>query len=386
MKILQVCQSFYPCFASGGVVRSAYELSKRLVEQGHDVTVYTTDGCTSRLTGNNHEPVDVEGIKVFYFKNISNALKLKFKISNPYYLPFRARKDLNDFDVIHIHEYRSFLSIPIHHYAKKYGIPYVLQAGGSVMPFFEKTLLKKFFDQLWGHDVLNDANLLLALTKHESMQYQKMGVPPEKIRIVPNGIDPSVCNPIHRNNFRNEYEIRDDEQIILYLGRLHKIKGIDLLVESFYKLTAELDNVRLVIAGPDDGVLGVLETLIEKHGLEDKVIFTGPLYDNKKFEAYLDADVYILPSRYEIFGNTVLEACACGTPVIVTDRCGISDFVEEFGFVVPFDINELEKAIKCILKSDYSFKSRKHLQNLLKSRFSLEEVSNKIEKIYTEIL
>ena len=86
MNILQVSQSFYPCFDAGGVVRVVYEISKELTAKGHNVTVYTTDGCTKRLKVEKNIPVPVEGIKVYYFSNLSNKLKIKLKITTPYHL------------------------------------------------------------------------------------------------------------------------------------------------------------------------------------------------------------------------------------------------------------------------------------------------------------
>lgn len=387
MKILQVCQSFYPCFASGGVVRSVYEVSKKLVERGHDVTVYTTDGCTKRLEGSNHESFDVEGIEVFYLKNLSNMLKLKFKISNPYYLPFKARKDLKKFDIIHIHEYRSFLSIVIHYYAKKYEIPYILQARGSVMPFFQKTRLKKIFDYLWGYDILKDAKLVLALTPNESLQYQKMSVDLNKIKIIPNGIDISTFSNVKRGIFKKKYNIPDDVQIILFLGRIHKIKGIDLLIEAFNNLTIDLTKVMLVIVGPDDGFMGDLKLLVRKYEIEDKIIFTGPLYDNLKLEAYMDADVYILPSVYDAFPNTVMEAMCLEKPVILTEGCQIDDVVKDnVGLKVKCNVNSLQNAMKIILSDEeYRQQLGKNGKKIVVEKYSLNKVVGDIEKTYKDL-
>jgi len=163
LKILHICHSFYPCFASGGVVRAAYDLSKKLVEKGHDVSVYSTDGCYKRLDVKKNSPVDVAGIKTYYFRNLSNFLRWRLKIATPYYFPFVTSKEIPKFDIIHIHEHRNLLAVIVHHYAKKYGIPYVLQPHGSVWPFFAKQRLKKLFDSLWGYSILNDASKIIAL-------------------------------------------------------------------------------------------------------------------------------------------------------------------------------------------------------------------------------
>ncbi|BDZ71648.1 glycosyltransferase [Methanobacterium petrolearium] len=248
--------------------------------------------------------------------------------------------------------------------------------------------MKKVFDQLWGREILNDAKVVLALTPVESQQYEKMGVDPDKIRIIPNGIDTSIQNMVSSGNFRKDYSLNNDEKIILFLGRLHKIKGIDLLVEAFNDLVTELDEVRLVIAGPDDGCLRFLEKMVKDYEIEDKVLFTGPLYDNKKYEAYIDADVYVLPSRYETFPNTVLESAIFRTPVIVTDRCGIADLVEDnMGLVVKWDKESLKEGICSLIMdekrgNEFGDKGKFFVSENLDSTI----VARKIENLYKSII
>jgi len=389
MKILQVCHSFYPCFDAGGVVRVVYELSKKLVKNGHGVTVYTTDGCKKRLDVKKNLPVCVEGISTYYFSNLSNYLRMKLKIATTYYLPTVARKEIMDFDVIHIHEHRTVLAIVIHKYSQKYNVPYIIQAHGSVLPTFQKQRLKKIFDLLFGYKILKDASKVIALTKTEVEQYNKMGVDGGKIEIVPNGIDFSeYANLPKRGEFRKRYSIKDDEKIILYLGRIHKIKGADLLVKAFADLTNDLDDVRLVIAGPDDGFLSTLKKKIGNLKIDDKILFTGPLYERSKLGAYVDADVYVLPSVYEIFGIAVLEACACGTPVIVTDRCGIADVVDgKVGYVVEYDKDQLRDAIFEVL-SDGGLRRRfgEEGRRLVREQFGWDKVVLGVERIYLNLI
>ncbi|NIT57028.1 MAG: glycosyltransferase, partial [Aliifodinibius sp.] len=208
-----------------------------------------------------------------------------------------------------------------HRYARKYSIPYVLQARGSLITYFYKGWQKRIFDVIWGRRILKDAAKLVALTPIEAEQYRNMGISEDKIEIIPNGIELSEFENLpERGRFRRKHDLGDDQRVILYLGRIHKIKikGLDLLVRAFAELTKPLNSVKLVIAGPDDGYLSSLKKLITDLGISNEVLFTGHLYGEDKVEAYVDADVFVLPSTYEIFGNVVLEACACGTPVIVT--------------------------------------------------------------------
>lgn len=384
MKILQVISSFPPAYAYGGALKVAHEISKELVKKGHEVTVYTTDvyNASSRFKYNEN-PMSMGGINVYYYKNISNKLAHgNFAISPM--MAFALDRNIKDFDIIHLHEYRSFQAILVYHYAKKYGIPYILQAHGSVLPFFQKQGLKKIFDIIFGYNILKDASKVIALTQTEAEQYKKMGMKDNKIGIVPNGIDLSEYENLPDiGTFRNKYGIKSDEKIILYLGRVHKIKGVDMLIDAFSNLVSKMEGVTLVIAGPDNGFLSVLKAQIKDLKISDRIIFTGSLYEKDKLDAYVDADIYVLPSVYETFPMTVLEALACCKPVIVTDRCGIADIIKKVGFVVKYDKNQLSDAIYTILQ-DKKLRSicGENGKKLIKKSYEWSTITEQFERMY----
>ena len=374
MKILQIIPFFTP--ARGGSVTAPYNLSKHLTKRGHEVTIFTTD-----FELDEEYIKSLDGVRVVPFHCIAN---IGLMLISPT-MKKQLKKEIKNFDVIHMHNFRSYQNNIVHHYAKKYRVPYILQAHGSILPFFQKQRLKKLYDWVWGYRILKDASKVIALTKVEAEQYKKMGVEEDKIKIVPNGIDLSEYDNLpETGEFRRKYSIGNDEKVILYLGRIHKIKGIDLLVKAFTDLIKELDDVRLVIAGPDDGFLSTLEGQIEDLNVGTKILFTGPLYDGDKLEAYVDADVYVLPSVYEIFGITVIEACACGMPVIVTDRCGIADVVDgRAGCVIGYDKDQLRDMISKVL-SDEGLRMRFGAEGkrLVGKEFGWDKVVMKIENIY----
>ncbi len=128
-------------------------------------------------------------------------------------------------------------------------------------------------------------------------------------------------------------------------GRIHRIKGLDLLVEAYADLVEEMPEVRLVITGPDDNFLGSVMDRLKERKWAAPVFATGPLYHRVKLAAYVDADLYVLPSRYETFPFTVLEAWACGCPVVVTQGCLIADIVRSAGLVSQLDKDELREQI-----------------------------------------
>lgn len=388
MKILQVTPTFIRS-RFGGITRVSYNLAKFLVKGGHDVTVYTTDinDRYSRIPDANRVN-NIDGINVHYFKNLSNLLASK-RLFLPKGLFTVTKREIKNFDVVHIHGYRDSPAVIIHYYAKRFGIPYVLQAHGSTTTFFHRGIPKRIFDKLWGYEILRDAAKLIALTRVEVKQYGSLGVSEDRIEIISNGVDLSEFDNLpQRGEFRKKYGLGGDQKIILYLGRINKIKGLDLLAGAFADLSTPVNDIKLVIVGPDDGYLSSLKKVVAALKISDKVIFIGPLFGQEKLEAYVDADVYVLPSYYEIFSLTVLEALACGTPVIVTDRCGIADVISgQTGLVVPYDKDQLRDALLHILADNkMRLEFGEKGKSLVREKFNWEKIAGQIESLYLDCL
>jgi len=143
MRILQVTQFFKPMWEAGGVVRVAYEISKHLKERGHEVTVYTTNRCSRPTNIETNKSIDVEGMKVYYFENLRKYFSLGTLKVIPYYLPFIARKQIKEFDIIHIHEHRTILAVIVHHYAKKIWNPICFAGSWFCIAIFCKTKIQE---------------------------------------------------------------------------------------------------------------------------------------------------------------------------------------------------------------------------------------------------
>ena len=391
MKILQVTNFFKPSWESGGPARVVYEIAKKLVERGHDVTVYTTDGYKSRLDVKKNKPVNVNGIKVYYFRNLSSYLTREMVLLIPYYLPIVARKDIKDFDIIHIHEHRSVLAVIVRHYAKKYGVPYFLQAHGALPRIIKKKRLKKLFDAFFGYRILSDASKVIAVSKAEVEQYKQAGINEDKIATIPDGVDVEVFKelPTHEK-FRKKYDIKEEDHIILFLGRIHKRKGIDFLIKSFSELTKEMSDVILVIIGPDDGYKIEVEKSIKTLNLGNRIKLMGYIDENDKLSAYVDADVLVYPGIFEIFGLVPFEAMMCGTPVIVTDDCGCGELVEESGggYLVEYgDIERLKEKMKRVIENpEEGAEMVEKGKRFIFENLSQDVVVRGIEELYEEII
>jgi glycosyltransferase involved in cell wall biosynthesis len=252
-----------------------------------------------------------------------------------------------------------------------------------------KKSLKQTYDIFWGYRLLRDAAKLIALTPMEAQQFERWGVSRDRIEIIPNGINLAEFKNLPRQGeFKKKWSIDDSQKVILSLSRIHEIKGLDLLVKAFAELSKEINNAKLIIAGPDDGYLSILKKLIKELRIEEKVILTGLLRERGKLAAYIDAEVYVLPSSYEIFGRTILEAMACGTPVVITDRCGIAPVIcGQTGLVVSYDQEQLRNALVSMLSDDEmrtQFSKKGKL--LVRKEFDLDKIIEQIENIYEDCM
>ncbi len=384
MKILQITPYFKPMWEAGGVVRVAYDVSKQLSEWGHEVTIYTTNRCLSPTEIVPNVLVDVDGIKVYYFENLRKYFPRIDLPVIPYYLPFIAKKEIQNFDIIHIHDHRSLLAVIVCHYARKYDVPFIIQAHGSLPYSVGNNKMKKLFDVILGKKMLEDATKVIALNLTEADCYRNLGVSEDKIEILPNGVDLSEYMTILDSGvFRKKYKINKDQKILLYVGRLDPTKGIDLLIRSFVDLLSTDNNVQLVLLGGDVGHQDVLENIVESLNIKDKVIFTGFVSKEDKMAAYVDADVFVTPS-FTGFPMTFLEACFCGTPIVTTDKGDFLDWInDEVGFVVKYNQEELAEAILRILR-DEGLRTRfsERGQELVQCRYNWGAIVREVEEIY----
>jgi glycosyltransferase involved in cell wall biosynthesis len=389
LKILQVVYAFYPPYGGSGNARVAFDISKALVKRGHDVTVYTTNALIEdQLFKTKESPYYISDIKVYYCRNL--VYKPRFHIFYSHELVKRVKETLTEFDVIHLHEYRFYISAVVAYFAAMYHIPLIIQPHGQLSYDAGSRKLKIAFDELAGHTILKKASKIIALNEAEVEQCERMGIAKEKIAVIPNGIDFSeYANLPAKGSFKKKLGIDGDEKIVLYLGRINKTKGIDILVRAFAKVVEKSDDVKLVIVGPDDGYLGGLEALIKALKIEDNVLISGSLVSRNKLEAYVDAEVYVLPSRYETFPITVLEAYGCRKPVVGSRVSGLQDLIIQgkTGFLVePGNPQELSKALFFILThpreaEEMGLQGRQ----LVQSQFSIEKVVDRLVSLYHTI-
>jgi len=325
MRILQVIEFLTP--QMGGSPMVAYQISRHLAQRGHEVTVVTSDYGTSRFPE--------ESFRVIYLPNL--VARWGFYVT-PGLIRW-AREYLPDFEIIHLHTARTFQNLVVSHYARHYDKPYLFQAHGTLPVIVARKFAKRLYDLFFGRRVVAGAHGVIAVSEMEIAQYRQFGVPAEKISLVPNGLALEEFSHLPaRGSYRSEQHIAEGTVVILSVGRIHQLKGLDHLIGAFARFQKTRPDSLLIIAGPDEGDQPRLERLISSLELQGSVRFPGPLYGIKKLAAMVDADVVTSTSYYEIFGLVPFEALMCGTPVVVSQEIASGQLIAaaNAGYLAPY--------------------------------------------------
>ncbi|HEV3481371.1 MAG TPA: glycosyltransferase [Candidatus Acidoferrales bacterium] len=356
MRILKVVQAYYPFQEKGGPVVKVGALARGLAQRGHRVTVLTADlGVRNyRGAGVKFEACkwgwrsEQDGIEVIYLSTVGHYRAVTL---NPRIAGF-CRESMNRFDVAQIYGLYDWLGPAAGFFCRRRGVPYVLEPMGMFRPIVRNIALKRFYHGVFGNSLVAGARFLIATSEQERQELIEGAVAASRIVVRRNGIELPERLP-NRGEFRRIWGIPEDARVVLFLGRVVSKKSPDLLLDAFsrWHRNPGNENSVLAIVGPDegDGFLARLKMMARRLNLSRSVRFVGPLYETAKWQAYRDADVFVLPSQNENFGNTAVESAACGTPVIVTDQCGVARFVGSAGLVVPHDPRAIEEALAQLL-------------------------------------
>jgi len=359
MRILNVTQTYFPFLEFGGPPVKVRSLSQHLAKRGHHVTVLTADwGLKSRASAAAAESdaqrspwgwqLEESGIEAIYLPSWLHYRALSWNLGIARFC--RAR--LRTFDVVHIFGLYDFLGPAVAAACRRDGIPYVVEPIGMFVPIVRNFLLKRMYHLALGQKMLRGSRKIIATSPQEVAELAASGLPADKILARRNGVEVPDKLP-ERGKFRAAAGILENAKVVLYLGRLSEKKSPDVLLQAFASLSkVERDaETRLVFAGPDEGGMKKrLQRVASELGISARVQILGAAYGEQKWSAYKDADVFVLPSQNENFGNTVGEAVAAGTPVVVTDKCGIAPLLADVaGLVVAHDSAALAQALARVL-------------------------------------
>ena len=325
MKILMLSWE-YPPRIVGGISRVVHDLSHRLTQDGHEITVITyRDGDVPYFEDDN-------GVQVYRVDNfmISPNNFIDWVMQLNFNMIAKAGEIINEkgnFDVIHAHDWLTAYAGKTLKYAHNTPLVSTIHATEAGRNSGIQTEMQKYInDTEWM--LTYESSEVIVNSNYMKNELQRLfGLPFEKISVVPNGVNLTLFNGIEKDyDFRRKYAM-DNEKIILFMGRLVYEKGIQNLIAAMPKVLEHYNDAKLIVAGKG-GMIDELRNQVNFLGLGNKVYFTGYMAAKDVQKMYKCADIAVFPSTYEPFGIVALEGMLSGTPVVVSDIGGLNEIVE----------------------------------------------------------
>jgi glycosyltransferase involved in cell wall biosynthesis len=319
MNILLIVPSFYPATVYGGPIFSTLHACEALsVLDNIEVKVSTTNANRdSRLVVKTNQWLAFN--KQFFVKYYNETIIGKFSLS----LYLNIWKDIKQADVVHIQGIFSTPTPISLFFATLFKKPILLSPRGSFCGWGLNQGSR--FKSLWTKLFISPFNS--SIYWHATCQQEKDDIvkqfPDARVFIIPNGIDIkaySYVNFLSKEVYLQKFtqQTITPSKILVSMGRLHKVKGFDILIKAFITVRDTYTDAVLLIAGKDVGEKQALDALIKEHNLSKNVFFVGEISDQDKIDFLANADLFVLPSRTENFGNVYIESLAAGTPIVAS--------------------------------------------------------------------
>lgn len=377
MRVLQIIPSVTP--ESGGTGRYIPSMCRALANAGVETVLYAAHTSGDSLTVEpRREPYEVK-----LFPAGVGRLSASFQMFKEICLSGKG------FDLIHLHSIWNPIVTAAAAAARKTGVPYILSPHGMLNKtcLQRRQGLKRICAALYERHTVERAVSMqfVSSAEYEDSRVGWFNYP--GYFLSPNGIE--ICeSQIQVGAFRQSFPELADKRIMLFLGRLHAIKGLDLQLQALKQLIGKYPDLRWVLVGPDDGEWNRLHRLIRSNGLESYVKWVGPMFGPERFTAFADADVVVQTSLYECHSMTVNEALAIGVPLAITDTVNF-DAVQRVGagYVVPRNPSALANAIDAILESpDKGQQMRMAGRKFAQEELGWSHIAARVKAAYTDIL
>jgi len=382
-KICLVTHFFPPHM--GGIEKVSLEQSKRLTEFG-----YKIDVLTSKVKGQKEHPA--KGIRVFAYPSLN--LAERFGVPYPI-LTLKAYKKFEDIikkcDLVHAHGHVYMSSCLAGMIAKKCKKPFIVTQHNTFIDYRSwLNILEHINDFTIGKSVLKHADRILTVSK-ETMKYVlKLGADKSKTSVIYNGVDSNCFYSIKKGESRKKLGLPKKRRIIFSARRLVYKNGLDTLIESAALVTQDNPDILFVIAGKGPS-RKLIENSIKELGIEENIKLTGFVPDELLPVYYNAANYFILPSSSgEGLPLVLLEAMACGLPVIATTVGGTPEIIDQLknGILVPpRNPKAIAKALSKLIADEKLGKSiGEEAKKSVKDRFSWEQNVRQLQRIYSEFV
>ena len=376
MNIL-IISAHYTDLSSGGEGKRAHELCEQMSKDiENEVTILTYKIFNEK----NHIKSRIKDVQINFFSNRFKFPLITFKQI------FKIFRIIKNAQVIHLMGYWNLIFFIIYPMIRFFNKRYVICPAGSINYQDRSKFLKSLYTFFLGKRILQNAFKCIAIVETEIANFINFGVKEKNILVIPNGI--SIKNTIKKNVDHKDYPfINRGQDFILFLGRLNFIKGPDILLKAFKQISDEFKNLNLVFAGNDEGMLNQLSEFCKVNDINDRVFFLG--YQDVKEKSYLyqKAKLVVIPSRSEAMSIVFLEAGAHGTPILLTNKCGLN-FVENYGIAKLSNpqFKEMSHKISDVLNNkQWQKDSSNKLLNFVKENYEWSKIRKKYEKVFFDI-
>lgn len=376
MKVIQVTERYPP--AVGGVETHVFRLSQELRKLGVDVEILTTDlHSTLPLVRFQNSEKTVGGAPVVRVRGYPFLpLPQGLGVISPGMLRY-----LKAADIVHVHGYGHFPTY-LAQYCRISRLPVVATTHSDAG---RPSIGKSIFDAVVPPLSIKLARRVIAISEHEKRVLIERGVSPDKISVIPNGVDVEMLSS---GDLQKDSE---GAKRLMYAGRIDDDqKGIDLLIEAFARLAQSTPGLELVLMGPDwNGSTTRLKKLASKIDVGKKVHFTDYLKREEYLQNLRSADLFVLPSRFEPFGIVLLEAMSAGVPIVASNTGAIPEILGGGRFGLLFqsgNVSSLAHAIEAALfdKEGSSTRARDARESL--KRFAWPKIASETLRIYEDVL
>ncbi len=339
MRVLHVTPYFAPAFRYGGPPRSILGLCRALESTGVDVEVFTTTANGDRPLTAAPGGVDYEGVRVRYF-----PLAWPERYWRAEGLGVAVTAAARAADVIHVHGLWNMTSWSGVAAARRARRPHVISPRGMLQPDAMRRHRALKTLAYWGIERrhLTSAALLHATSAAEQSELTRYGVP---VATIPNGVAPICASRNAVDALRARTALRDGDEVVVFLGRLHPIKRLDLLADAFAAVHRTNRAAKLLVAGPDEGGYRArVEPLFAR--IADVTHWLGPLEADQIGALLSVASVLVQCSDSESFGMSIAEALAAGVPVVTTRQSGWAELETiGAGYCVDHDADSIARGI-----------------------------------------
>jgi len=362
-------------------------ICRGLAERGHQVALLATNadgkGVMDVPLG---VPTEQEGVETYFypvqFSMWGNAIS--FPIARA------LKRRVPQSDIVLVHSLYQFTSTTAAYYCRKNKVPYVLRPHGTLDPFLvyrRRWPLKWAYINLFEKKNFNAAAAIQYSSRmEEKMTGHFMNVTSPSL-VIPEGIDLEKFAKLPpRGTFRAKYPETAGKVLVLFLSRFHQKKGLELLIDACARAKAGRTDAQLVLAGGGDpDYVTQVSQKVRETGLSRCITITGQLSEEEKLAALADADLFVLPSFGENFGLAVVEAMACGVPVLISDKVGIWPEIAEAdaGMVAPCDPAKIADAIdRLVYDPEWRATLASRGRKLVHAHFSMDRMAERMERAY----